>query len=63
MASLERIHEIVELRRRKEIAVNKNLKDLQEEREFLQSKKHDKTAQILANKRKQRYEIDRKAID
>jgi len=60
---LERIHEIVELRRRKEIAVKKNLRDLQEEREFLQSKKNDKTSEILAKKRRQRYEIDRKAIE
>jgi len=63
MASLERIHEIEELRRRKEITVKKNLKDLKEEREFFYSKKQDKTAQILGDKKKKRLELDRKAID
>jgi len=63
MASLERIHEIEELRRRKEITVKKNLKDLKEEREFFYSKKQDKTAQILGNKKKKRLELDGKAID
>ena len=59
---MERIHEIEELRKRKELKNKKNQKEIKEEKEFLLSKKLDKTAKILVEKRKKNLDLDKKAI-